>query len=377
MSRILFTFFCLVLCDPSGQVLGQEQDFEITRHVVLVKRENPYVVIPGYHGDIELGEISVGQNGIVQIEIENPFDETIEFEGLQVGCACVDILDGEAVRSLPAGKSLKFKFKLSTPSTADNPKVHLAINFKSPKNKDGTSAENLYVITVRMVYRLAGMISIQGRSAVLEIPEEAAFGELSAGFTFSSPIQPENLEVFASDALRDIVFNMKIESEESGRLMATIPSTAVANGPIGGEVSIKDSVTGRRSSIWVVVNKAHPIKLSPLSLTFRKNEKTGQYHATALLKAIIGPEPDDERSTSGEKPDALKRSDEEPDIFCFYQGRSLSLEKKQLGNRTYRLDIRVPAPEERPEPANDLDELTFKVHIRGREFEITRGVSFR
>lgn len=373
LSVIILLGLSSVQCDSAW---GQNAAFEIHRHVTLFKRQNPYVEIPGFYADVDLGEINVGKSGIVNLELVNPFEESIDFEGLQVGCACVDIVNGESNKSLLAGKSMKLKFKLSTPPTAEDSTVQLAINFKAPPNKDSKPLENLYVISLQIKYRLAGMIAFQGRSAIIEIPEQTAMGEMSVGFVFSAPIESRNIEVFASEPLRDIAFSMKFDDGESGHLFASIPFAAVAKGPIGGEVSIKDSVTGRRSSIWIVINKAQPIKLSPLSLTFRKNEKTGDHHATALLKMIVHPESKEEKVADADNKVSSDRNDEEPSVTCFYQGRILRLEKKKLGNHTYRLDIRA-AKAELDVDSSDRNELNFKIQYGGRDFDVPRGVSVR
>ncbi len=360
------------LSNSSSQTLGDDLDFNIDRRVTLVKKENPYFEVPGaFQAKVDLGDIHVNQEGIVQIELMNPFDEAIEFEKLLDLGVYVDILEGESIKVVPAGGSMKIKFKLSTPPSSPSPDVRLSFTFLGKPNEDGNYGHS--PISLFVDYRLAGMIEFQSHSALLEIPQESDIGEISMEFVFSDPIQSKNIEVVPSESLRDVALSVQYETTGVGKVTAIVPSKLVEDGPIGGQVVVKDSVTGRQSSIWMVALKFQPIKLSPLTLMFRKNEQTGDYHATAIVKAMADPELDQEVAMKDGPPKV------EPDleISCFYRGRFVGVEKKNLGSRTYRLNVRIPTSEVAADSSEEDAPLTFKVQHGTHEASFPRGTEFK
>jgi hypothetical protein len=282
-------------------------------------------------------------------------------------------VEGDVAKNIPAHGKIKLKFNLSVSEKSDTPEVKFVFHFRQGQTTQINEVKGSRDLRVYVSYRPKGLIAFQGKLVSLEVPEGVALGELRANFVYTAPLEMRNFAVSASEGIRDIYFEMKKNGEGSGVLVGSVPISMLRGGPIGGEVLITDQATGRKSSVWVTARLSEPFKLSPLTLTFRKNKINNNYQATALLGQVLslGSDGSDKIRVDGNSADDLL---DNIDVSCVSGAVNLSVVKTPLGSRTIRLDFSMTE-----EQLQSLDSDSGKVQVLLRigtgNFEVERHYS--
>lgn len=319
-------FFCLVFCF-SPLLQADDNAFDLERGGTLVKHEDSDF----YDVTVELGSLVVGKPGTIKLTLNNPYDTAIEFDKALLHCNCLEF--HSTAKSIPAKGSLSVTVRLKPPLRQ---KTRQASSKISLTRADGSPGS---IVKIKMKYEAAGLLVMVPQQRTFEIPKHEATGEFRFKFITSKPIEFKNLDVTASDKLRDVKFELE-EHDQGGFVIADVPARLVENGPIRGEVAVEDRETGRRASFYCIFRIKEPFKISPRIWYFRSDPANPEHFVTHAIIRISLPKKAESDSESDPKLD-IDNSMQEVTVKGALQEESVTISKKAIGIRALRLKVSI------------------------------------
>ncbi len=324
----------LLSCFATASI-ADEPDLTVTAKAELVK-----VGATTYRAEIDLGMLPQGESVAVVFSLENPFDQAIEFEKSTVNCSCVGF--DSSRKTIPPKETTVFKLRLQTSSGNLSPIVKSAITL----SKDRAGRELGCNTGISIIYTAENFLKFDNSISELHLNKSEELKSLLLPITFTKPIDRANLELTFDDSLRDLAFEIK---QDKGKTYVEViaPKTALEGGAIGGEIRIKDKLSGSVSNSFLSVNLEQDITISPRVLRFARNKDNPRIlESNVMIRLNL------------EKQEEKKKNE---DLGFTLRGTintelSSKLKIKKIAGNIYRVKIAFELPESAKEGKGEFPE---------------------
>jgi hypothetical protein len=357
---LIVVFGCVLYC-ASVEAQGLDPKFpEDAKVLKFSKKLSPIGELGLVSTVIDVGVLEAGQAYRITLDLTTPFAEPTNFIKLVSSCGCASVSANKMF--IATDEPTRFVINIKVPDASHSNQVSAGFGMYSDvKAKD-------YVGMVTVKGALAGNLRIDTSRNLFELTKKDV-EVCRLPFVYSSPIDPEKLELSLSGSLRDIIGKIVISENGDKFIELLVAADSLDKSGLSGWVELVDGETGKSSRAELLFTTTLPVVISPTMLRFRPEETTevgeAEYtKATVLLKI--------ERSFLGENDSNLKGS--LPVIECSMNGVALKRKVVELGGGVYKIVVRKPVPTE-SKPAKEREKIIWRIASGGRSLRIESLVS--
>jgi hypothetical protein len=249
----------LLLAAATTSLRADESTDIVVEHTAAISTEH----VGTRRVAVDLGALPAGQIVVLDLTVTNPFDTALAFVTPSDDCHCLGITSSS--NRFDPHDVVHFRIRWKTPPRSLRAAQHLSIVL----GPDLAAPPDSVPVELAIDYELAGLIAVVDRHAVVEIAPDEPIAERLLNVVITDPIQRENLRVEPSAELSAVGCEV-VEAEGMLAIRVTCPRTAVADGPISGELFLTDAVTGGRDACWLTIQLAERVKISPRLVRFSK-----------------------------------------------------------------------------------------------------------
>ena len=344
--------------------------------VVKLILESPEPGEYGYRAVGQAGALQAGKRYLLKLEVENPFENDVEFSTVNTGCSCTDFEFKTQV--FKAGAITKGTLVYITPNFAS--KGELTIGF-SLMNQGITPKHVAARVTIHA--ELKGVIDFGRAYHNFEVTNDRMEFEIPVFFT--APVTSADLTVSTSQPLRDVVAKIESIDDNNASIRFMIPKIALSDSGISGLVTLRHEPTKTSREISVTFYPRLPVVFRPTFLTFRKSAN-GDFVATALIQIQLQNEGARENQDSQE----AQRNDNTSEnvavtgsptskleVQCEYDGRLLGSSATYLANQIWRIKIDagpndlISKQKNENQASDDDSALRCRIKIDGKVYELS------
>ena len=262
-----------------------------------------------YRAQFDFGKLPAGMNGIIDLTVMNPFNETIKFSGVSKKCKCSNF------------RPDRYEF---TPQEDLHIRVRLKLPIRRNSSKSQTSMmiENKGTPVAELVfdYELEGLLSFTELIGIVGFDSDNQTKTIEMPFIATAPTDLDKLKLNPSDSLKDCQFEI-IKKVDGGCVRVTVQDSILTKSKIRGEVMISEPDTNRRDTFFLTIKNEKLAEISPTVVTFKKEGEN--WVATATLK-MAKSVPDDE---------ALQKIQ----LQCKWNGNEIAAKPKRLSDKLLQL----------------------------------------
>ena len=315
-----------------------------------------------FKGLLVVEKIRPSSSYTIEVDIFNPFDQTISFEAVQVSCNCgnVEFSDNQFV----AEENQKAIVTFKTPPRSSTNQFGVTLTLF----KDRKMREMAAILDVRG--NMWGNLSIDNSKSVFTVSEEnTAF---LVPVNYSKPIDLKDIKIDKSGSVADLPVELKEIKGNTYLQFLAIPNVVGEDG-ITGRLTLSEEESGASDFLDIIVKKESECVCSPRIVRFRK--KSGSEDESDLQARVIVQIPSNKNESDSDSESSS--SDVRLAIqSCSLGDGSVGAIAKRLSNRVYRVIFtkdRNSLLENRAEKI----ELTLTWNLNGELKAKTFGLPFK
>ena len=184
LTRYLSFQTLVLLFFSTSALLAEDSDVQVEIGATLTKHPQADFHI----AEFDLGTLPCDGKVELTLRLKNPYDKKFTFTGMSKTCNCMDLKTMK--REVAPNSTLEFTMILKTPSTASTEDVFASITLV-----DENSEERRRPITLRLKYKLSGILSIEPNLISKELPEGDTEIEIDIPVFMTLPIKKEDVKL--------------------------------------------------------------------------------------------------------------------------------------------------------------------------------------
>jgi len=306
-----------------------------------------------HHQRIKLGEVPNNSEGVITLKLRNRSGQPIVLGDEFTGCKCTEVTVSSPVVAPSSTEELKITF--STENEEDIKKV-LALQLATKES--GASGIRL---TIEM--NVAAVLAFEGSGATLELSELEKSKQVRIPITLSPPIDPQDINVSSSGALRVLESQIVKAKEPNSWSVAVTLEPGFEDGD-SGSIRISHPKSGATDELYCAIRVSPDVRVIPgiLRVTWDKDREV--WRASAAIK-ISGqwlqanaPKRSNEQSSYADN--TRRKIHYEVRANRVTDLRKLKLKYREIAPGTLKLEIEFDGDLDSPP---ELGEISFEVRI--------------
>jgi hypothetical protein len=334
LASLLFFNFGEIVSIATNSLKAQEVDTAGLEPGAVIKTEFVLEKIPDtelrYIATGDIGGVTAGQRVILELSIENPFDDDIPFSKWGSSCACTDIkITGDSVFKRKSITRISLKYLV--PPIVSKGKLKLEFGFLDSKGRNK-------ICDVVVTGYLKGFIDIGPKRKVIEVTPKLAAYQTEVHFT--EPVTPDSLEIELCDKLRDVQFSVDAYQPGVAKIDFTVPFGSLPEKGVTGNVKVIHRPTATSRDFEISFVPRHPVVFSPSWLSFCLDGKQEKYVANAILQIRDFQEEveESENSVSSQSGNDVPKP-EDCRVEAELGGKSIEVDVQRMNRGFWRLKI--------------------------------------
>lgn len=315
-----------------------------------------------FKGLVVVDEIRPSSSYVVEVDIRNPFDQTISFETVQVSCNCgnVEFTDNHIL----AGETHKAIVTFKTPPRSMTNQFGVTLTlFRDRKMLDMAA-----VLDVRG--NMWGNLSIDHSKSVFSVSEKDP--QFSVLINYSKPIKLKNIEINKTGSIADLPVELKEKNGVAFLKFSAIPEVVGEDG-ISGRVTLSEKRSGASDFFDIIVKKEDDCVCSPRIVRFRRKPSSGIKTSACQGHVIVQIPPSQNNDSDVE----TSSSDVRFSIAsCSLGEESVQAIAKKLSSRVYRVILAAEQDDLRKNQSKKI-ELTLSWKSNGNVKTKTFALPFK
>lgn len=316
MCRMFGSFLGLMTL-TYGSALAQSVDkhqFDVTAAGVVANK-GPTGFL---RADINLGQLPFASRGRVVIQLSNPTNSAIEFNGAFSQCACLKATLGKGV--LQSEETIPIEFILETPKQVKQIRQGAVVRL-------GTKDEPQNRVMVVLEYDIAGVAAFANKFSI----DYAPYGKNDYAFRLplvvSSEIDINQLSLDTSPSLKPV--KTQIVTNDGRVFIEGLMPRKELDREVAGELFLTNKQTGYVDTATYIIQSKSAITVAPASIRLLETDDKDVFRGTCIVRLEPTAFP-----VYGDKLTASV-------IGANIENADLTVESRELSRFLYRADITV------------------------------------
>ena len=231
-----------------------------------------------FRSSVEVEGIENQKKYRIHIAANNPSELDFEFDRVVTSCNCSTFI--KAKNFFSPGENLSY-VDFDAPASNRSGNFAVTIDFYQQKQHVGH---------LRLFGKFHGAVHIERRMHTFEIDEDDVPKVLSVPFSFTDPIDPTQLSIYQSDAIKDI--GSTIVQKDDVWLIAFDPTTIdLSKGDLTGSIGLQ--YAGEKvANAPITFAKQLPIEIRPSTAFFRESKDQFQCKFMVSISPSMAASPD-------------------------------------------------------------------------------------
>lgn len=317
---LLVIHYCIIIEPCLAQQESNRQNSAIDKddvvEVLPVKATHTFTsLVPISTPPVDLGDLPVGKQVNVVIEVRNESGSNFRIKGVRSSCNCMSVKT--SAKEIIAGESISLLAELKVPKLSTNNVFTQLLMLDG--EAEGTGLQIVFK------YQLQGLCCFKELSLNRDIPKAAKTIPVSLPILITDPVDVRDVSVIGNGDFSNV--NGRIEKVDGGyvfRCDILVPELSGESLSLAGEFTLKHKYLDLRSSVVCVFGSQPKMSLLPSILQFVK--EGDDWSATAIVKL---------------SKDELKSTQDSVYIAASFGRIPVVVEEKKISHGIVRVRVRV------------------------------------